>query len=215
LAILKDHPPPARVRFGAFELDLKGGELCSAAATSDRSASRIVLSQQPFRLLLMLIDREGAMVTREEIQKKFWPNDTTIEFDHSINVAIGKLRKALGDSADEPQYIATLASRGYRLMVPVERIAVADSAGQVVAQVGGGAAAAARLQPIATVLTGKIVSHYRVLEIIGGGGMGVVYRAEDIKLGRRVAMKFLSEEMATDARALRARGADGFVVEPP
>ena len=113
MAILKD-PAPARVRFGAFELDLKGGELYSAAVTGRRPESRIVLSQQPFRLLLLLIEREGAMVTREEIQKKFWPNDTIVEFDHSINVAIGKLRKALGDSAGEPQYIATVASRGYR-----------------------------------------------------------------------------------------------------
>ncbi len=201
-ATLKDMLPD-RVRFGAFELDLKAGELYSAAATGDGSVSRIVLSQQPFRLLLMLIEREGALVTREEIQKKFWPNDTIVEFDHSINVAIGKLRKALGDSAEEPQYIATVASRGYRLMTPVERITVADPPGQVVAQAGGGTAAAARLQPIATVLTGKTVSHYRVLDIIGGGGMGVVYRAEDIKLGRRVAMKFLPGEMATDERTLR------------
>src|SRR5579864_6021477 len=117
---------PLRVRFGAFELDLKAGELYSSHATGDRSASGIVLSQQPFGLLLMLIEREGALVTREEIQKKFWPNDTIVEFDHSINVAIGKLRKALGDSADAPQYIATAASRGYRLMVPVEPISVAE-----------------------------------------------------------------------------------------
>ena len=77
---------------------------------------RNVLSDQLFCLLFMLVKREGAMVTREEIQKKFWPNDTTVEFDHSINVAIGKLRKALGDCADEPKYIETLARRrGYRL----------------------------------------------------------------------------------------------------
>jgi DNA-binding winged helix-turn-helix (wHTH) protein len=115
-----------RVRFGAFELDLKAGELCSTVTMADRPTSRIVLSQQPFRLLVMLIERDGGMVTRDEIQKKFWPNDTIVEFDHSINVAIGKLRKALGDSADAPQYIATVASRGYRLMVPVERISVAE-----------------------------------------------------------------------------------------
>ena len=83
-----------RVRFGEFELDLRSGELCSADAAGDRPESRIVLPQQPFRLILMLIERDGAMVTRDEIQNRFWPNDTVVEFDHSINVAIGKLRKA-------------------------------------------------------------------------------------------------------------------------
>jgi len=193
---------PLRVRFGAFELDLKAGELYSSAAKGNGSANAIILPQQPLRLLLMLIEREGALLTREEIRKKFWPNDTIVEFDHSINVAIGKLRKALGDSADAPQYIATVASRGYRLMVPTEPISVAeDSPGEAVAQGAGGTGAAVRLQPSRDVLIGKIVSHYRVLDIIGGGGMGVVYRAEDLKLGRRVAMKFLPEEMATDAPA--------------
>jgi DNA-binding winged helix-turn-helix (wHTH) protein len=195
---------PLRVRFGAFELDLKAGELYSSGATGDRSENAIILPQQPLRLLLMLIESEGALVTREEIQKKFWPNDTVVEFDHSINVAIGKLRKALGDSADAPQYIATVASRGYRLMVSVERISDAeDSPGEAVAQGAGAAGAAVRLQAARAVLTGQIVSHYRVLDIIGGGGMGVVYRAEDLKLGRPVAMKFLPDEMAADAPALQ------------
>jgi DNA-binding response OmpR family regulator len=77
---------PARVRFGAFELDLHSGELSSGPANGVRSG--IVLAQQPFHLLLMLVEREGAMVSREEIQGRFWPNDTIVEFNHSINVAI-------------------------------------------------------------------------------------------------------------------------------
>src|SRR5579863_8404187 len=161
---------PLRVRFGAFELDLKAGELYSSAAKGNGSANAVILPQQPLRLLLMLIEREGALLTREEIRKKFWPNDTIVEFDHSINVAIGKLRKALGDSADAPQYIATVAGRGYRLMVPVEHISVAeDSSGESVAHGAGGVAAAVRLQPTRAALIGRIVSHYRVLDIIGGG----------------------------------------------
>ena len=104
---------PARVRFGVFELDLRAGELRQGERT-------ILLQEQPFQVLLMLVERGGEIVTREEIQKKLWPNDTVVEFDQSINAAIKKLRKALGDSAEEPKYIETLARRGYRLMVPVE-----------------------------------------------------------------------------------------------
>jgi DNA-binding winged helix-turn-helix (wHTH) protein len=111
---------PLRVRFGAFELDLQAGELRSTAARDGENG--IVLPDQPFRLLVMLVERAGEIATREEIRQQFWPNDTIVEFDHSINVAIGKLRKALGDSADDPKYIATVARRGYRLMVPVERV---------------------------------------------------------------------------------------------
>src|ERR1035438_8008609 len=69
----------------------------------------------------MLVERSGGLVAREEIQKKLWPNDTVVEFDHSIHTAINKLRQAFGDSAENPKYIETVARRGYRLMVLVER----------------------------------------------------------------------------------------------
>jgi len=184
-----------RVRLGVFELDLRTGELRAGAQNT-------VLQEQPLQILRLLVEREGELVNREEIRRKLWPNDTIVEFDHSINAAIKNLRRALGDSAEEPRYIETLARRGYRLLVPVEWIAVEDSLHEVGAQVADREGAAVQLQPESAVLTGRTVSHYRVLDIIGGGGMGVVYRAEDLKLGRRVALKFLPEELGSDAQAL-------------
>ena len=99
--------------FGPFRLELKAGEL-------HRDDRRIRLQEQPFQVLKMLLEHPGDVLTREEIRKALWPNDTIVEFDHSINAAIKRLRLALGDSAEEPRYIETVARRGYRLMVPVE-----------------------------------------------------------------------------------------------
>src|SRR5580692_10457690 len=111
--------PTRRYRFGAFEVDSATGEL-------RRTGVRVKLHSQPFQVLLMLLERPGEMLTREEICRELWPDGTFVDYEHGVNSAVNRLREALGDKASNPRFVETLARRGYRFLVPVERISLEE-----------------------------------------------------------------------------------------
>ena len=108
------------MRFGIYEVDPRAGEL-------RRKGVKVKLQEQPFQVLTMLLERPGEVVTREELQRRLWPADTFVDFDHSLNAAVKRLRDALGDSADNPRFVETLAKRGYRFVAPVNEKATNGS----------------------------------------------------------------------------------------
>lgn len=105
----------SRLAFGLFEVDLSTGELW-------RAGHRIKLQSQPFKVLTVLLEHAGEVVTREELQFRLWGNDTIVDFDHSLATAINKIREALRDSAENPRFVETLARRGYRFIAPINAV---------------------------------------------------------------------------------------------
>ena len=103
--------PSTSYCFGVFEIDLRTGELTKRGV-------RLKLQEQPFRLVAMLLEKPGELVTREELQARLWPQ-SFVDFDHGINKAISKIREALGDSAENPRFVETVAGRGYRFLADV------------------------------------------------------------------------------------------------
>ena len=113
-------PAAARVlRFGAFEADLQTREL-------RKQGMQIKLQDQPFQVLVVLLEHAGEIVTREQLRQKLWPRDTFVDVDNSVNAAINRLREALGDSAESPRYVETLPRRGYRFVAPVTAVSTSD-----------------------------------------------------------------------------------------
>lgn len=156
------------VRFGEFEADLQSGEI-------RKSGNRIKLQDQPFKVLQVLLENPGAVVSREELQSRIWPDVSYGDFDHAVNVAVGKLRTALGDSAESSSFIETLPRRGYRFVAPVENLQPADPATSSFPET----APAGEEQP------GKKFSRARLLFVSSAVVVGAALIAVGVWLGRR------------------------------
>ena len=117
---MTDLGPAQRYRFGTFEADASTREL-------RKQGARIKLNAQPFQVLIMLLERPGEVLTREQISQELWPDGTFVDSEHGVNSAVNRIREALGDAASNPRFVETLARRGYRFVASVERISLTEN----------------------------------------------------------------------------------------
>src|SRR5438552_3610262 len=130
----------AVARFGVFEVDFTSGEL-------RKRGIKIPIQAQPLEILRMLIERAGEVVTRRELRERLWPADTFVDFEHSLNSSVRMLRRALGDSSDNPRFVETLYRRGYRFIAPVQPVDESEPAGRNEAAETAAAQIASRPRP--------------------------------------------------------------------
>lgn len=155
-------PQPSRCyRFGVFEADASTGEL-------RRQGVRVKLNAQPFQVLCLLLERAGELLSREEISRELWPDGTFVDYDHGVNSAVNRIREALGDTANSPRFIETLARRGYRFVAPVERISAREEArvlpiALVPAEAGASTASVSEAPPLETRFRDRILASPREL----------------------------------------------------
>jgi DNA-binding winged helix-turn-helix (wHTH) protein/Tol biopolymer transport system component len=174
--VLENGQPRTR-SFGLFEVDLLAGEL-------RRNGLKIKLQEQPFQILSLLLEKPGEIVSRDDLRKRLWPADTFVDFDHSLNAAIKRLRDALGDTAENPRFVETVARRGYRFVAPVNG---AGTNGNAMTEV-----AAAVPQSIAP------SKRHSWLRWVAGVGLAAVLVLLGLKLG-----SFLEKQPASAPRFLR------------